>query len=104
MTKQEAVVATCQASVPSNSIQLALTNRGLNGTDPYMAADQTDIELASIDVLYGLLSTPDITEGGYSIKFDRSSIQARLLFLAKKNNATAIVSALAPTVTGRSPW
>ena len=106
MTKKEALIATCQASVPDGSLDLALINRGLNGTDAYTAADQKDIELATIDVLYGLLTAPDIQEGGYAIShpdFYRK-IQARVLQLAQKWGVTDITNVLNPTVKGVSPW
>ena len=106
MTKKEALLATCQASVPDGSLDLALINRGLLGTDAYTLNDQKDVELAAIDVLYGMLTAPDIQEGGYSIShpdFYRK-IQARVLQLAQKWNRTDIIGALTPTITGASPW
>jgi len=104
VTKKEALIATCQASVPDGSLELSLINRGLTGTDAYSAADQQAVELCAIDVLNGLLSTPDISEGGYSIRFDRAAVQKRVLFLAQRNNVRAITDAQMPKVRGASPW
>jgi hypothetical protein len=64
VTKKEALLAICQASVPDGSLDLALINRGLAGTDVYSASDQQDVELAAIDILYGLLTAPDISGRG----------------------------------------
>ena len=104
MIKKEALIATCQASVPDGSLDIALINKGLTGTDVYAASDQQAIELCAIDVLQGLLASPDISEGGYSVRFDRKAVQARILFLAQKNGVTSITDALTPTVKGVSPW
>jgi hypothetical protein len=104
VTKKEALIATCQASVPDGSLELALINKGLTGTDAYSAADQPAIELCAIDVLNGLLAQPDVTEGGYSVRFDRASVQKRVLFLAQRNNVTAVTDAVTPKVRGASPW
>ncbi|HEY4207985.1 MAG TPA: DUF6706 family protein [Puia sp.] len=107
MTNKEALIACLQVvTMPDNALVKALIDRSVVGTVDYTAASASGIDLATIDLLQGLLSNPDITEGGYSIRFDRTAVQNRLLFLARKNNATEVIAAIAPvpTIKGASPW
>jgi len=107
MTNKEALAATLQVvTVPDNTLVKSLIDRGVVGGDDYALSSASGIDLACMDILQGLLSNPDITEGGYSIRFDRAAVMNRLLFLARKNNATDVIAALSPTPTikGASPW
>lgn len=101
MTNKAALVAVLQVSVPSDSADKVLLDAGIDGTATYSKDDASAIDLAAIDVLQGLLSTPDVTEGGYSIHFDRNAVQARLQYLCNKNGVS---NPGAPVVKGVSPW
>lgn len=104
MTNKEALVATLQASVPDNALEKALADRGIVSAAIYGATQTAGIDGAAMDLLSGLLSAPDVSEGGYSVRFDRTAIKARLIFLANKYGNTEILSGLQPSVTSKAAW
>ncbi len=55
-------------------IDAKLIDQDLTPTDPYSASASRSINLAIVSVIPELLLAPDITEGGYSIKFDRGAV------------------------------
>jgi hypothetical protein len=101
MTNKEALIAVLQVSVPDNSADKVLLDAGITGTDAYSAGNSKAIDLCAIDALQGLLSTPDVSEGGYSVRYDRAAVQARLQYLSTKNG---VVNPGAPSVKGIAPW
>lgn len=73
MTNLEALKAKLNYPLSDNSFILALSDRGLVSTATY--ADSKSLELAQADLIYTLVTTPNITEGGYSISLsDKSSL------------------------------
>lgn len=104
MTNKEALIAVLRVNVPDNTLEKAMLDQVVTGNETYSAANAKSIDLCAIDVLAGLLAEPDISEGGYSIKYDRSAIQKHLLFLARKHNVTSIINQYSPTVTAKSVW
>lgn len=104
MTNKEALAATLQTSVPDLSLEKALADRDIDSADDYESANLELIDRSAIDLLWGLLSAPDISEGGYSIRYDRNTVKSRLLFLAGKYNVTDIIEKLQPSVSGARPW
>jgi hypothetical protein len=104
MTKKEALVATLQVSVPDISLEKAMIDQAITGTDVYASTDEKDIDLCAIKILQGLLAVPNISEGGMSISYDREGIQAVLLLLAKKHSISEVVNQYKPSVTGKSVW
>lgn len=108
MTNKAALIATLQVSVPDPSVDLALINAVIDGTATYTVAMQEQIEKTAIPLLYGLFTSPDISEGGYSISHPDflRKVKERLLYLAKKYGMDDLISELnpKPTVTGVSPW
>src|SRR5690348_16620952 len=81
MTNKDALVAVIQTDVDDNILEKSFLDQGVSSTDVYTAAASASIDLCAIDVLEGLLSTPDVSEGGSSVSYDRNAIQARLNFL-----------------------
>lgn len=104
MTNKEALVAVLRINVPDNSLEKAMIDRGVTAADTYDKANERNIDLCAVDVLHGLLSDPNVSEGGYSISFDRDAVQQRLLLLAKKHNVSEIINAYKPTVTSNKIW
>ena len=50
-------------------------NRGLLSSDTYVVGNLSNLELAQADLIYTLVSAPDITEGGYKISLaDKKSL------------------------------
>lgn len=73
MINLEALKAKLNYPLSDNSFILALSDRGLVSTATY--ADRKSLELAQADLIYTLVTTPNITEGGYSISLsDKSSL------------------------------
>lgn len=104
MTNKEALIAVLRVSVPDNTLEKALLDQGVTGASTYSATNAQSIDLCAIDVLAGLLAEPDVSEGGYSIRYDRKAVTDLLLFLARKHNVTSVLNQLKPTVTGKSVW
>jgi hypothetical protein len=72
MTNFEALKAKVSYPVSDNTIELALTNRGIPTTgitndDTYVVANRKAVNLAYADVLMELVSAPNVSEGGYSV-------------------------------------
>ncbi len=104
MTVKEALINIVSTPVDGGTIDLVLINSDLNGNDTYSKALSESIEKAAIEVLQSVLSSPDISEGGYSVRYDRNAIQSRLLFLARKHNRADILDGVKPTVSSPSVW
>lgn len=104
MTKKEALVASLQVSVPDITLEKALLDNGITGSDLYTADAAKDIDLCAVQILQGLYAVPNISEGGMSISYNREGIRSALLYLAKKHSLSDILSQYQPTVTGKSVW
>ena len=73
MTNLEALKARLNYPLSDNSYILALSDRGLVSTATY--ADQRSLELSQADLIYILVTSPNITESGYSVSIsDKASI------------------------------
>ena len=104
MTKKEALVAVLQISVPDLTLEKTMIDNAITGADAYSVADEKGIDLCAVVILQGLMSVPNITEGGMSVTYDRNGLHSRLLSLAKKHDLTDILNQYKPTVTGKSVW
>lgn len=89
MTNKEALSAVVQVSVDDLTLEKALLDQGLNTGATYTSDKASTINLAAIDVLEGLLSRPNISEGGFTESFDRAAIQKRIDALKNKNGIVA---------------
>jgi hypothetical protein len=104
MTIKEALISVLQVSMPDGSIEKALTDNGLTSSDEYAASKAKAIDECAIELLHGLLSAPNISEGGYSISYDRNAVKERIIMLAKKHNLTEYTAIYSPAVKRRVPW
>jgi hypothetical protein len=84
MNRTEALTSLLQVEFPDKSIEKEFTDAGLNMTEIYTKADEQTIGSIAINLLQGLLSTPDVSEGDQSIRYDRKMVMARLSFLSSK--------------------
>lgn len=100
MTNKEALIAAVLVSVPDNTLEKALVDNNILGEEDYESDAKKDIEVCAIDVLRSALMLADITEGGYSIRYDRKAIQERIDSISEGLG----LSTSAPTVQGVSPW
>lgn len=101
MTNKEALIAVCMVAVPDASVEKALIDNDLIGDDEYSIDAKEEIDLCAIDVLKGTLALADITEGGYSVRYDRKAIQARIDAIMTDLD---IAVSTEPTIDGASPW
>jgi hypothetical protein len=104
MTNKEALIGVLRVNVPDNTLEKALLDQGVTGASTYTANNLKSIDLAAIDVFVGLLSEPDVSEGGYSIRYDRDAVLKLVLYLAKKHNVTTVLDKFRPSVTSRNVW
>ncbi|MHA4844417.1 DUF6706 family protein [Flavitalea antarctica] len=96
MNIKEALVSTVGIPVNDDIIDKVLLDNDLVGTTNYRKADSAKIEMAVIDVLLAIWITPDITEGGYSVKQNSAALKSRLLLLAAKYDRTDVTGTLNP--------
>src|SRR5262245_51810163 len=101
MTNKEALIAVVRVSVPDNSLEKAMIDNDVTGATAYVKTAEESIDKCAIAILEGILSDPDITEGGYSINFDRKAVEDRLSILKGKYG---LDDSLKPKVTSRSVW
>lgn len=100
MTNKEALTASVPATnLPDITLEKALLDQDVTPGDTYSKEKAESIDLATIDVLKYLLSVPNVSEGGYSVSFDRAAVQKRLDDLNGKYNL-----ATKPTVRARPIW
>lgn len=57
-------------------VDAALIDQGLNPVNQYTADASRPTKLAIVEIIPGLLLSPDTTEGGYSVKWDRAAVKA----------------------------
>jgi hypothetical protein len=101
MTKKEALIAVIRVNVPDNTIEKAMIDNDVTGSQTYSKSSEKEIDICAIAILKGLLSEPDVTEGGYSIRYDRAAVEKQIGYLSEKHGLT---DTAAPTVTGRTVW
>ena len=101
MTNREALKAVLQdVTAPDLTLDKVLLDSNIDGTANYEAANAKPIDLCAIDILYGVYTAPDVSEGGFSVghpDFLRK-LKERLLYLSKKNGVEANYPGLMPTV------
>lgn len=102
MTNAEAVIAVAGVSVDALLIEKALIDLNMTSTGWYDVLDGKTIDLAAIEVLKGIIAMADITEGGYSIKYDRSAILKRITALGIKNGIAEYLTV--PKVRAVNVW
>lgn len=76
MTNLEALKGKVNYPLDDNSFILALTDRELIHSETYSTENKRSLELAHADCLVTLISSPNISEDGYSITLsDKASLQ-----------------------------
>lgn len=103
MTIKEALISEVPFSVSENMLEKAMIDNEVTGSDTYSSSSKESIDYCVMDILKRVLSEADVTEGGYSIKFDRSAIEKRLKYLAAQYQITDLLDAV-PTITGKKVW
>lgn len=101
MTNKDALIAVLMVSVPGDSIEKALIDASITADDNYVTGNKQKIGECAIEILQGLLSIPDVSEGDLSIKYDRSAVQKRLGMLIEQFTP-AVVGV--PTIKAVNVW
>jgi hypothetical protein len=111
MTVKDALKAELQVSVSEALINKNLVGNGFlietddaynADTDIYKPADHdVIIDKMIISILAGLISFPNISEGQYSVQYDRAWMASRVDYLC---SLRGVSNPLRPTIKGRSPW
>lgn len=70
-------------NTPVEAIMLLFTARGYEYTDDYTSSNVKQLELITADAYLEIASTPDITEGGLTLKYNKSILmnRARQIYL-----------------------
>lgn len=100
MTNLEAIQAKLNYPLSVTAFLLALQDRGLTSSATY--SDRQSLELAYADLCYTLISSPNITEGGYSVSLsDKKALtQVADSIFAKYG----LISPLTPKATFINVW
>jgi hypothetical protein len=100
MTNRQALEAELFGiDVPANLVLKALADNELAETQDYDSIESFEaIKICAKQICEAILSTPDVSEGDMSIKYDRSAIQARLILIDASLESKAPI----PEIRGRS--
>lgn len=100
MTNLEAIKAKLNYPLTENAFILALQDRGLTSSATY--SDKKLLELAYADLCYTLMTSPNITEGGYSVSLSDKKILTQVADSIFKKYS--LISPLAPKATFINVW
>lgn len=104
MTNKEALAAVVSVSVSDALLEKALSDSEISGSATYSKDNIAKIDSAALDVLFSVWSTPDVSEGGFSVKYDRAALKIKIEALAAKCGRTDVVTSIKPTVKKATPW
>lgn len=99
MTNSEAVKAIVSVEVQEATVTKALVDASLIPGDIYTKEQEVRVAFASVDVLSSLLYS-SVSEGGYSVSFDRRAIEQKINFVCGKYG----IVKPGPSVKGVTPW
>jgi len=103
MTYLEAIKGKLSYPLSDNAFILVLADRSLTSTDTYVKGESFD--LAYADSIVVLLTTPNISEGGYSVSFSDRAILLKLATgIYTKYGVANPLSSLKPTATFVQRW
>lgn len=96
MTNRERLQALLGFLPEQKAAKAALLDEGLEVNDNYEKANLPTVRKAAITVLETLLSTPDTGSSmtGWTAKYDRAAIQARLKALRAEGGSGATIRAV----------
>ncbi|WP_183560682.1 DUF6706 family protein [Mucilaginibacter sp. SP1R1] len=74
MTIKEALTSTVNFALPDNTIEKALIDGDLNGTDAYTKSDARAVGVCMAGLLFTLITSADITEDDVWIKLPQRDV------------------------------
>lgn len=105
MTLFEALRVTINFPLPKQALELALTKAVLNAETTYSKDYEKGIDLCAAGLLYVLLTTGDVKEGGYALTMpSEAKIKTAYSFLVNKWGEPDLLAEKEPTITGLSIW
>lgn len=101
MTIKEALQAAVSVSgIPDDRFEKALLDADIDGTGVYREGDKADVDVIAVAMLQGILVS-SISEGGFSISYDRSAIEKLISTL----KGEVVVKEKEPSIQGlRNLW
>jgi hypothetical protein len=103
MTIRESLKAIAGFPLDENNVTLVLLNNDLNPDDTYTKDKNDAVEIAAAHALYNAYSSPNVSEGGYSINIDREALRLKILALSNKHVIQSILDSINPQPTISSP-
>lgn len=91
MTNKEALVAEIPVSVEENLLLKALYDQELTPDSEYELSKSDSIKKCIVSVLKSLIRRADVSEGGFSEKFDRSAIEKQIKDLSVELGLDSII-------------
>ena len=105
MSNKEALIVEVGIQVTDGLLEKGLTDNGLISVDVYTLPNETKVLRAAMQILFKVSFITSISEGGYSISFDKEGVLSRLKFLSIKSGDYSILNALkTPTVKQVNVW
>lgn len=105
MTNFEAIQASVMYPVEDPQLKKVLFDRDLSPEEDYSRANKKALDLAMADLYVVMVTTPQITEGGYQLTLtDKSNLMKVASSLYVRNGEADPFGDKTPTVTGASPW
>ena len=102
MTNKERLISLLGFGVSDqNSLEGAMIDRGIVGTDPYASGNTVTLKKCAIEVMELLLTTADTTDStpGFSTTFDRDAVLKRINLL---KGEIGLVDESMPTIENAS--
>ncbi|HCY40441.1 MAG TPA: hypothetical protein DHV48_03670 [Prolixibacteraceae bacterium] len=104
MTILEAIKEAIGYPISDNRANMTLIKRGLSGTSEATQAilNSREFELATADLIYWMITTPNISEGGYSLSIsDKKTLKDIASGIFSK---WGVSDPTTPTAKFISPW
>lgn len=83
-------------------LERLLVDADLDGSTVYTKDKAQAVKGVLVTVVSDLLAMPDVTEGGYSVKWDRTAVSIYLSQLRAELGITPVATNGTPTVSDRS--
>lgn len=102
MTILEALKYSVNYPLSDSRLEKILIDRGLEKTDTYSVTDKANLELATADAIKVLITSPNVSEGGYSISLsEKKELMKLATSLYVKNGEQ---SPFEDTISSIKPW
>lgn len=106
MTKKEALKSVINFPLPDNTLDKALIDADVTGSDTYTKTDSKAIDLCAAGLLLFLITSSDLKEGDFSrtLPSEGKLKTAYTLLVNKWGEPNLLISTDQPTITGIQPW